>query len=162
MSHPDFEQLAARLFSTMRLPHDRAASAHAAYTIRIDGNLLIDLIGVQQGAVNLRSVFNTLPANIDNGALLHLLYANQFTFEHPPVSIGIDPGTAAVTVWSRQALRELGDDMQCRWFERFVMIASAVHRWLDTLSHQPSSGGSSSPVLTQARMRRAHGPSKAD
>lgn len=136
MHRQDFEQLVSPLFSLLRLPHDRKASSYPGYTIRIDGMLPVDLIGLQPGFINLRSVVGTLPATYDHGMLLRMLYANQFAFEHPPVSIGIDPDNAAVVVWSRQALSELGGDIQCRWFERFVKIASAVRQWLDSAHRQ--------------------------
>lgn len=131
MSHPDFELLLVRLFSVLRLSRDRTASAHPGYTMRINGTLNIDLIGLQQGFINLRAVAGTLSDGGETDPLLRMLHANQFAFEHPPVVIGVDPDTSAVTVWSRQALSELGDDISCLWFERFVAIASAVHEWLN-------------------------------
>jgi len=48
MSHPDFDQLVACLFSALRLPREAMTSKHAGYTIRIgQSKLLIDLIGLQ-------------------------------------------------------------------------------------------------------------------
>lgn len=155
MANPDFDKIIVQLFSTLRLPHEAMTSPNPGYTVRIEGKLLIELIGLQQGFINLRSIVGTVPDNIDSGSLLHMLYANQFAFEHPPVSIGVDPDTAAITVWSRQALSELHGDIACLWFERFTTIASFVHRWLDAKPRSPSR--SRSPAPTQERMRRALG-----
>jgi hypothetical protein len=100
-----------------------------AYTVSIDDDLWIDLIGLQEGFLNLRAVVGQLPSSSENGILLRLLQANNFAFEHPPVSIGIDPDTASIMVWSRQALSELHNDSRCQWFDRFIRIASAVQAW---------------------------------
>jgi len=130
MSNKDFHDVVVRLFASMNMQHDQAATTHQGYTIRVDDTLHIDLIGLQQGFINLRSVIGTLPDKVENDMLLRMLYANNFAFEHPPVSIGIDPDTASVTVWSRQALSELKNDVRCDWFERFVKLASVIHHWL--------------------------------
>jgi hypothetical protein len=68
--------------------------------------------------------------------LLRLMYANNFAFEHPPVSIGIDPDKAFITVWSRQALSELHDDIRCDWFDRFVRIVNST-RLVQINRHKP-------------------------
>lgn len=46
----------------------------AGYTIRIgQSKLLIDLIGLQQGWINLRAVVGTLPDSVENASLLRML-----------------------------------------------------------------------------------------
>lgn len=129
MDDKNFHQLVTRLLTLMNIPHDRVPS-EAAYTIGVDDQLQIDLIGLQEGFINLRAVLGPLPAEDDNDTLLRLLQANTFAFEHPPVSIGVDPATGTVVIWSRQALVELRDDSRCDWFERFIRIAFAVQAWL--------------------------------
>ena len=135
MSNKDFSDVVVRLFASMNIPHDPSAPIQQGYTICIEDSLNIDLIGLQQGFINLRSVIGTLPNNVENDMLMRLLYANQFAFEHPPVSIGIDPETHAVTVWSRQALAELRNDVRSDWFDRFIKLTSTVQNWLHSSDH---------------------------
>lgn len=128
MVDKNFHQAVTRLLAMIDRNHDQWGP-QPAYTVSIDDDLRIDLIGLQEGFLNLRAVVGQLPSSSGNGILLRLLQANNFAFEHPPVSIGIDPDTASITVWSRQALSELHNDIRCQWFDRFIRIASAVQAW---------------------------------
>jgi hypothetical protein len=128
MVDKNFHQTVTRLLAMIDHKHDHGGP-QLAYTVGVDNDLRIDLIGLQEGFLNLRAVVGQLPNSSENGVLLRLLQANNFAFEHPPVSIGIDPETASITVWSRQALSELNDDIRCQWFNRFIRIASAVRAW---------------------------------
>ena len=128
MVDKNFHQAVTRLLIMIDHKHDQW-EPQSAYTVGVDDDLRIDLIGLQEGFLNLRAVVGQLPDSRENGVLLRLLQANDFAFEHPPVSIGINPETASITVWSRQALSELHDDIRCQWFDRFIRIASAVRAW---------------------------------
>ena len=133
-----FHQTIDHLLRSKNIVLNRDAAAQLGYTIREDEGLFIDLIGLQPGQLNLRSVVGTLPAHAQRGSVLRLLQANQFGFEHPPVSVGIDDQTFAVTVWSRQALAELAADHDCLWYLRFVQIASLIRQWLLGADHLAS------------------------
>lgn len=128
MVDKNFHQAVTRLLTMIDHKHDQW-EPQRAYTVGVDDNLQIDLIGLQEGFLNLRAIVGQLPGSSENGLLLRLLQANDFAFEHPPVSIGINPDTASITVWSRQALSELHGDIRCQWFDRFLRIASAVQAW---------------------------------
>jgi hypothetical protein len=134
MGDNDFHHLVTCLLSVIKLASSQVP-AQLAYTLKVDDKLQIDLIGLQPGFVNLRAIVGQLPGSTGNDTLLRLLYANAFAFEHPPVSIGIDPDTAHIMVWSRQALAELRDDTRCQWFDRFIRVASAVQAWLASADH---------------------------
>lgn len=131
----DFHYAVVRLLAMLNIPDDPATVIQQGFTVRVDADLHIDLIGLQEGFINLRSVVGTLPDPTENAMLLRLLYANDFAFEHPPVSIGVNPESGSITVWSRQALAELRNDVRCAWFDRFLQVASALQQWLNTADH---------------------------
>lgn len=150
----DFHYAVVRLLAMLNIAHDPATVIQQGFTLRVDDELQIDLIGLQEGFLNLRAVVGSLPSDqVENALLLRLLYANDFAFEHPPVSIGIDPQSASIRVWSRQALSELRDDVRCAWFDRFLGIASTLQAWLKSADHSlplPGTANLGAPLKTPA------------
>lgn len=155
MHNQDFNLLVKRLFALLKVTFDPDQDIQQGYTLRIGDDLHIDLIGLQPGFINMRAVLGPLPtnANANSDVLLRLLHANNFAFEHPPVSIGIDPDTNGLVVWSRQASSELQHDARCAWFDRFVELASTVHTWLYSADHSSSRSTSASIKSTRKDLR---------
>lgn len=156
MNDDDFGAIVARLFSVLGLRSDPEALKHLGYTIKVDDGLHVDMIGLQEGFVNLRAELGVLPKNFPGDLLLRMLHANQFAFDHPPVSIGIDPEDSGVVIWSRQAVGELRKDIDCHWFERFMKMASMLREWLHGAPERRAGSRPVSPVERQKSFMHQH------
>jgi hypothetical protein len=130
MDDASFQKTVSRLFKVMDLKGDPTEAQSVGYTVSVGQGLQIELIGMQEGFLNMLSVVGTIPDAADSNMLKALLYGNQFTFDHPQVCLGADPKTGNIMLWTRQALKELDDKAMLALFGRFTHMADLVRQWL--------------------------------
>jgi hypothetical protein len=151
-----FQEVAAGLFKRLGMRDNPADEQSDGYTITVGESLRIEVIGLQAGYVNLLAAIGVLPDNASAPQLLTMLQANRFTFEHPPICIGVAPQGAKIMLSARQPLIELDDAAMWALYTRFADSARSVRRWLDAgeNSEQPVRGAVS---RNQARLNRMLG-----
>lgn len=150
----DFQAIVSHLFKLMKLQGNPTEAKSQGYTVSLNGKLQVELIGVQEGFLNLLSVVGALPGDADGATLRALGCANEFTFDHPPVCLGLDQETGNVTLWTRQALAELDEAAVVSLFERFTGMAELVQHWLAAGGAKQGQADGLRKASTSARLQR--------
>jgi hypothetical protein len=122
-----FQNVALKLFKVMKLP-DFLKEA-PGYTVTFSDNLPIKIFGMQEEYINMVSEVGIVLAKIGSDELLNLLYANQFNDVTPQITLGINPNSRHVVLWTREILNKLREEKEViQFFERFTNIAMMVQQ----------------------------------
>lgn len=132
MSTHSFHNAMAELHLRLGLDASKAdAKRHNLYVISV-GSLEIEMVGTQEGYINLLCFPGDLPS-LTPDRMSVLLAANRYHEEHPVITASLlDSGPRPrVTLWSRITLVEADSDTLGQLFLRFSELAHATKTWIE-------------------------------
>jgi len=126
---PEFHQLMKELLRFMQILPSQL-TPNEVYSFTIDDKTEISFLQQQPGSLDMLVHAATLANPKADSVLRKLLEMNLFAYSGPNISVGMNPKTGAISLWSRMALA----DMDVRGLVDLVQLAvkraSAVRQHL--------------------------------
>ena len=101
------------------------------YTLAIDAELKIHLVGQQDGYLNILCYLEVAREILASPYLYDLLCLNEFTLDHPVFCVGINRKQELV-VSARQPLYELDSTKVYELVETFISRVTLLREWLQS------------------------------
>jgi hypothetical protein len=151
----EFHRLMKELQQFMQIPPSRQPF-NEVYCITIDGKTEVHFLEQQAGSIDMLVHVGTLPNPKFDGALRKLLAMNLFALAGPNISVGMNPQTGAVSLWSRMALATMNVAALTALIELALERAAAVLQCLHEPRLRPPAGGArfNRPGLGRAPLSR--------
>jgi hypothetical protein len=134
---PEFHQLMQELLQFMQIPPSRL-NANEVYCFTIDGKTEISFLQQQSGSLDMLVHAATLANPKADDVLRKLLEMNLPACAGPPISVGVNSRTGAISLWSRMSLADMDRPGLVNLIQLAVSRASTVRRCLQE-RHLPAS-----------------------
>jgi hypothetical protein len=126
---PEFHQLMNELLQFMQIPPSRLSSDEV-YCFTIDDKTEISFLQQEPGSIDMLVHAATLSNPKADDVLRKLLEMNLFTAAGPNISVGMNPKTGAISLWSRMLLAGMDVPLLVKLIQLALKRASAVLRCL--------------------------------
>lgn len=133
MATPQFHTAVSGLLQQLGLHVTSDMFSQSSFCTVTIGTIPIELVGIQQGFINLFSFPGTgaKPLALSAQAFALLMAINRYQSAHPAVTVSILNGSPAkLMLWSRLPLAEASPGTFGNLFARFTDISQAVQAWL--------------------------------
>ena len=136
---PEFHPLMKDLLKFMQISPSRLA-ANEVYSFTIDGKTEVSFLQQQPGSLDMLVHAATLANPKADGVLRSLLEMNLFASAGPNISVGMNPKTGAISLWSRMSLADADVPALVKLIEFAVQRASTIRNALQVQPVRPVSG----------------------
>jgi hypothetical protein len=145
----DFHGLMQQLLQYMKIAPS-AESLGEVYSFTFDRKTEVKLFSLTPDALEMHIMLGVLSDQAAPTVMLNLLHLNRYISEGPCMSIGVDPDSRAVTVWSRHSLVDMDLAKLAGVIRAALSRASLAHACLNGSALGPTEASSQILSLRQA------------